>query len=476
MNLPDYLILLVVSLIGIFLIYKTLFNVEKNFTPFNWFFTFSIFYICTGALFTIVFSQSSIKELLFSNYEIKPMGIFYTVLILMLFNLILYIILKAAKKFDINWYKYWQETSYNIKINPLEYYVVLVICLLVQILAVYSGDLGFEGVQLDFTSVSIGHASPLGLISNWISVALPAYCVFLIFNTRKFKFLIILVFIWTVLITFVIGRRVMISSCALSIIPFFIYYTNTKKRIGVIIAISIFAFLGSIGFYFLRVANWQLFADNERKSLTSIVELATDMIQGKESNVSQGVKSDALNNITSRTFNIGYVNLVRQYAYKNSGANGEILYYSVLGILPGFIFPEKHEFTWRGGEEGITNEYLGLLSAKDENNSIITAALADFGYIGILIYSLVFGFLIIISCIMFRISKGSAWTLLAILHFFWTLSYFETQFVGYFIAFRFQVFLCILGVASSFFYRKIRIRTHHHRITPSHPFPTPPRG
>lgn len=476
MNFIDYLTLILTTLLGGFLIYKIFFDTKNYFNPFNWFFAFSLLYICAGALFTMLTSQQEFKDELLSNYEIGPMDTFLTSLTLLLFNFVLYVVLKLAKKVNIDWFKYWKETEFNIKENPIEYYVVLAISLLVQLAAIAKGDLGLEGVQLDYSVVSIGYASPLGLISNWLSVGLPAFCVFLIFNTKKYKFIFFLIFIWTVLISLIMGRRVMISSCALAMIPFFIYYTNTRKRFIILLIISAFSFIGSIGFYFLRIANWQLFAYEEKKDLTSIISFATELASGKQSAVAQGIKTDAINNITTRTFNIGYFNLVREYSFNTNGAGGEILYYSILGVMPGFLFPSKHEITWRGGEEGITNQYLATKSNRDENNSILTAALADFGYIGIFIYSIVFGLLLIVSCIMFRFCRGSAWALLAILHFFWTLSYFETQFVGYFIAFRFQVFLCVLGLISSVLYRKSKFRQNRSNFAPSHPLPPSPRG
>lgn len=320
--------------------------------------------------------------------------------------------------------------------------VLLVLCAALQVYVLKTGRFGFEGVLLNPSPAYAEVASPWALLSSWMCVTLAPSCAFVMAARRRLSPVMIVCFLWNMGLAMLMGRRNFLTAVFLSTLPLFIFPFNKRARASMIAVGLAGGAAAMVLFFALRLSMGE--NNLERTDLHGLWSGALNLFT--ESRSSGYAKRELLANTTTRTFNIGYMSLIAKNARVFGGANGLILKYSAMGILPGFLYPQKHMLTLMGGEEGIAMKVLRIETSPDDNNSTITAAMTDFGYLGVPIYACITFVVIALAILLIRQTRGSELGLLALFHLFFTVAYIEAAFDTIFIALRLMAVLCVIGM------------------------------
>jgi len=318
--------------------------------------------------------------------------------------------------------------------------LVLVGAAIVQVYALAIGSFGFEGVLLDTSTGELGMASPWALLANWMSTALAPTCVFVAAARRKITLPLLVGFLWNLGLVALVSRRNFLSVTFISILPLFIFSFSRRLRLTVIFSAAGAGIFAMVVFFSFRLSMWE--HELDRTKVGGIVLGGVGMLKDREM-----IKSRLLENVSTRTLNICYTSLIAKHSHWATGANGEILGYSFASIVPTFLYPQKPYFSAIGGEEGVTMRVFSIQTERDENNSIVTAALTDFGYLGLLAYAIVLYLIIAIAVKAVRCCRITSLSLSALCLLLFTLTDIENQFAAMLVSLRLIVTLCIVGGA-----------------------------
>lgn len=318
--------------------------------------------------------------------------------------------------------------------------LLLVGAAVVQVYALTSGTFGFEGVLLDTTTGDLGMASPWALLANWLSTALAPACVFVAAGRRKITLQLLIGFLWNLGLVAIVSRRNFLSVGFISILPLFIFSFGHRLRLTVILSAAAAGIFAVVVFFSFRLSMWE--HELERTEVGSIVSGGVGILKDGET-----MKSRLAENVSTRTLNICYTSLIAKSAHWATGGNGIILGYSVASIVPAFLYPQKPYFSAIGGEEGVTIRVFSLQTSRDENNSIVTAALTDFGYLGLFIYAVSLYLIIALAVKVVRSTRIASLGLAAFCLLLFMLTDIENQFAAMLITLRLIVVLCLIGGA-----------------------------
>ncbi len=264
----------------------------------------------------------------------------------------------------------------------------VIVSLLMVCWELATGRIGFMGsVRADtggqsiavIPSIVLMIITPVGAMA--ISEALKPKC--------RYKWTLFVSGILLLLSQFGLGRRVFLFStltcvmCAVATKP-------PKKWLAIkplILAAGLIALLqtATVAFYTMRIAYWSF-----RSSPIARVQILSIIPQAYKDYTSDTrgeIKAQIAENLKSRTFVLEYLAQIAQGQEQHGPLYGEDLHRAIIYAIPSVLYREKYRDPLFEEEEGLINPKLGL-PVWDAANSILTAGVADFGWVGIFLYPL----------------------------------------------------------------------------------------
>jgi hypothetical protein len=403
------------------------------------FLTFLFLYLGGGGCFSLLTGESTDLRNYMQLYDVAPGDITRGCFATMLHGLVLWFL---AHVFRHSVVVSRAEIAHLVQQVVKQYYLetLLVGAAIVQVYALSTGTFGFEGVLLDTTTGEQGMASPWALLANWMSTSLAPACVFVAAFRRKITLPLLLGFLWNLGLVAIVSRRNFLSVVFISTLPLFIFSFSRRLRLTVIVSAAAVGVFAVIVFFSFRLSMWE--HELDRTEVSGIVSGGVGLLRDGEM-----MKSRLADNVSTRTLNICYTSMIAKNAHWATGANGIILGYSVVSVVPTFLYPQKPYFSAIGGEEGVTMRVLAIQTGRDENNSIVTAALTDFGYLGLFVYSIVLYLIIALAVKAIRYTRITSLSLVGFCLLLFTLTDIENQFAAVLVSLRLIVVLCLIGGA-----------------------------
>lgn len=249
--------------------------------------------------------------------------------------------------------------------------------------------LGYGGIQVD----DAGRISPLGSISYFVAPLLPPLFGIKVTQSQKTtRFIDTLGLIVTLIFLFPLGRRVLLYSVVVTIIMSLIYSSNEgeyNRRLIIqnIILQTIFVFIVSVGFivfYGLRIS---LSSTGDESSLQSVLGSAMEIGQFNSEEFRLGLSENV---ITRPFFLLNYLSILVSAHHIYPPLWGLEALHAIKTSLPSLLFPAKSALPQL--VEEVSHPLLGL-DVYDGSNTIITAALNEFGVYGVFIYPVILAIL-----------------------------------------------------------------------------------
>ena len=257
---------------------------------------------------------------------------------------------------------------------------------LLLLVAYAHGTLGYMGGQVGAS----GDAGPFVSFAVWVIGSLFAITFVAAMNakTRGMKRYLIVLTLIQFILEIPVGRRSMVFAVVLALIAIrlgrFRFNWGWSKRIMVGAVIVVTLYITSIGFFYLRLAGFS------SKTPLTFVERVTLAIHYFETKDYAEVKEQFSKNVQVRTFILGWVAELEGYSGEFTPGLGQDLIGQFQTAIPSVIYPGKNR---NFGEEGLANELFGT-AYWDEANSIFTAGVVDFGFLGLILYPLAVAFMV----------------------------------------------------------------------------------
>lgn len=245
------------------------------------------------------------------------------------------------------------------------------------------GDLGYMGIQVS----ELGNITPLGSISFLLApIFLPITVLCLRGEKIRWRRIFLLMASGLfLLVLFPLGRRVLLYSSVLVLIALSVSSArlpNYSKKKWILMSfvggcLFFVAYSGFQFFYALRLS-----AESMKGGLdfNELIRGAFDALAHESSKVS----SNLANNIIERPFILSYLAAFVGAQATYSPLWGEELLYAMEMAIPSLLFAQKTSLLPQSPEEFV-HPAFGFY-VFDGPNSIVTAGLNDFGFIGILLY------------------------------------------------------------------------------------------
>lgn len=439
-SLLDYIMLAVTAAfgaIGLISIYK---NAKHGINVAVLFLSFLFLYLGAGACFTLLSADSLDIRIIAQSYDIEKGDLARACLMVMVFGSTLWVLGYFFRRQII--LSRAEITAFALRSNKHRHFEVLLgACVLLQAYVLMTGHLGFEGVLLNTNNSEFGMASPWALLANWMSVALPPACAIIMAARRKVCLPLLAGFLWNAGLVAIVSRRDILSIGVLSVLPLFIFPYSRCIRLWVIAGSMVFGGLMCVLFFSFRMSLRD--KDLDRTDIRSIISGGIAMLTNPRA--AGAAEEQIVHNVTTRTFNICYTSLIAKNARIASGANGLVLEYSILQVIPAFIYPQKLYFVQVGREEGLAMKALGIATNGDEYMAIVTTALTDFGYLGLPLYAMILYLVFAFAIFVIRCTNGSALGLVAFCFLLFTATDIQSAFTSMIIALRLIVTLCAIG-------------------------------
>ncbi|MGY2489171.1 hypothetical protein [Cupriavidus sp. CP313] len=176
------------------------------------------------------------------------------------------------------------------------------------------------------------------------------------------------------------GRRMIVYMVILCVLALRFGNLGARVKNKMVIFYFLLISVGCIGvflFFAMRIASYDSAAGS------GVSELLTGGMAILSQDNGGGLVTDLGNNVTQRSFVIGYLADINERASSHRWLDGEALWASIKMILPSLIVGKK-DFPV---DEELVNPALGL-PVVDQANSVITTGLADFGLFGAIFYPL----------------------------------------------------------------------------------------
>jgi hypothetical protein len=253
---------------------------------------------------------------------------------------------------------------------------------LMMVVGYASGQIGYMGVKTD----DAGHTSVYGALLLWWSAPALAYSVCATLNTKGLVRVAVggctLIQILALIPT---GRRTFAFALLLSLIGSRLGGYRSRLSVWKKLFLSTMGialiFVASIAFLYLRIAGFT--HKSATSSIGNRISQAAETFQGGN----LGEMVDLLRtNASTRTFNIGYFSDLLDASQHNEPLYGAVAMHNLQLMVPSSISADKFGLDPYGEEELVDMKWgFGF---TDEANSIITGGVADFGFIGVLLYPL----------------------------------------------------------------------------------------
>jgi len=246
-------------------------------------------------------------------------------------------------------------------------------------------QLGYMGIQ---SIESSGEISRIGAI---VSLAAPVIITLsltrvVLFLRRRIPVFWLTVLVISAVILFPLGRRVVFYSiataaiCAIAIDRSWFDKLRRQKILSLVLLsiLGLGIYLGSYFFLALRILTRE-----ELSQLNDVVDLFLLPFRFLIEDFDL-IHSVVLENLSDRVFVLGYfAELVAVHSYQ-APLWGDELIFALKQAIPSAIWPEKANVLPLSSEE-MVHPALGL-RVFDGPNSIVTAGLNDFGYVGAILY------------------------------------------------------------------------------------------
>ena len=260
---------------------------------------------------------------------------------------------------------------------------------LLMLAAYATGRVGYMGLAVG----DYGHIDPASQLILWWYLPAYAYTVCAALNTKGTTRLIVvsMAIIQTVAMV-PLGRRtfafgVLLAMIATRLGRFRLRLPMYKKILVGLVAFVLIT-IASLAFFYLRFAGYEV-RGNRSISIFERVEGAYELMHKRSPAEFLGMLGA---NVSKRTFDIGFFSDLLEASRHSTPLLGRDLLYNVQLAVPSSISSDKFGIT-PYAEEALANMQWGF-SYIDEANSLITAGAADFGFLGVLIYPLVFSFML----------------------------------------------------------------------------------
>lgn len=265
--------------------------------------------------------------------------------------------------------------------------LVLAMVLLGTVLALATGQLGFQGVQTGEDNTAL--VSPLAsLMASTITPVLGLTA--LVFSNQpasRQRTLALAMGLLLILIMMTQGRRPFLFNMITVFIAFFctrgIRDLITPKAV-IILVVGVLCALGMSRFYLAtRTASYTLPAS---ATLMDRLEAGVDALQRPQVyDLDEAVRE----NQSTRTFVVGYLaELIEAIDATDRSTQGDLLMLNVATAVPTSIWPGKWRVIYQVGSDEIACHAKLGLPAWDAANSILTEGLCDFKWPGLLLYPL----------------------------------------------------------------------------------------
>ena len=274
----------------------------------------------------------------------------------------------------------------------------LILTLLTAILAVLTGQLGF---QSDMSGED--GSLRVSVLSNLVVSAMPPvaatalYCVkSLKPSTRWFAYLLV---VGILLILVTQGRRILMYTMVIGMIGYFAGqgFRSLLRPKGLMVLI-VGAFIVAIGakfFFAMRQATYEL---PKGSSLSELIAVgASKMTGGDQGDLDEKLKE----NRSTRTFIIGYAAEILFALETHEPLGGDLMVLGVATAVPTTIWPGKWRIMAQGAEEAVCHPRLGM-PPYDAANTLVTSGMCDFGGAGMFGYPVLFALMFSLSLFLVR--------------------------------------------------------------------------
>lgn len=242
-------------------------------------------------------------------------------------------------------------------------------------------SLGYMGIQTQET----GNISAPAEISAIFATIIPSLLLLILFQVNKIKFRLIIIFsiFLSFFITAVMGRRVLLYTLLTSVLVYVMRSSKGKMRYtGRHFFIGLFAlFLLYYGFVFFFSMRNTIYALG-----TSDVHLEELLIQTFKfmKNGGGDFNNSMRLNLIERPFILPYVAVLLSGLERSQPLYGSLMIWAMKLAIPSAIMPDKMN-NLSGDAETLIHPQFGL-PIFDGPDSIITAGIADFGFVGAVLY------------------------------------------------------------------------------------------
>jgi hypothetical protein len=327
-----------------------------------------------GALNTFLSGYSTGLDFLSVTYAPRDSVVKAISLLLMLCGALLFLGEQDSKKLVPN-----AELD---EISKRMVFIVLILTLLMAVLAIATGQLGFQTeMNAEEGSLRVSVLSNLVVSAMPPAVAAGLYCVkSLKPSTRWFAYALV---IGIMLILMTQGRRILMYTAVIGMIGYFsgqgFRSMLRPKGLLVLVVGAIVVALGAKFFFAMRQANYEL---PKGASLSELIEAgASKMMGDNQEDLDEKLKE----NRSTRTFIVGYAAEILFALETHEPLGGDLMVLGVATAVPTTIWPGKWKIMAQGAEESVCHPRLGM-PAYDAANTLVTSGMCDFGGAGMFGY------------------------------------------------------------------------------------------
>ena len=304
-------------------------------------------------------------------------------------------------------YGYLFEHINIIKVDKKKVLWLFIIISALALLFIASGKLGFMasvGIAKGYVNVSPSAAiikdlmTPLGATALYIGMKEDSL------NTKR---LLIGIAMFLLFLQFGFGRRIFVFSSFIYLMTFF--FTIKKRGVFSLKNIALFVLVGIVfqfattTFSVMRISSLQY---KNMPNPPSIFEMVPEAINTYDNRDRINLAEQIHENLRSRSFILEYLSKLDKASSTIEPLFGDNLSRSFLLSLPGILYPSKYKHPELfKSEEGYLNPHFRL-AVSDYSDTIFTAAIGDFGEVGLFMLPLVFSmFFSLILTVSKRISN-----------------------------------------------------------------------
>jgi len=338
-----------------------------------------------GALNTILSGYSTGLDFLSVTYAPRDSVVKAISLLLMLCGILLFLCEQDSKKLVPN-----AELD---EISKRMVFIVLILTLLMAVLAIATGQLGFQNeMNAEEGSLRVSVLSNLVVSAMPPVVAAGLYCVkSLKPSTRWFAYALV---IGIMLILMTQGRRILMYTAVIGMIGYFsgrgFRSMLRPKGLLVLVVGAVVVALGAKFFFAMRQATYEL---PKGASLSELIEAGASKMTG---DAQEDLDEKLKQNRSTRTFIVGYAAEILFALETHEPLGGDLMVLGVATAVPTTIWPGKWKIMAQGAEEAVCHPRLGM-PPYDASNTLVTSGMCDFAGVGMFGYPVLFALMFSLS-------------------------------------------------------------------------------